>query len=158
MTKLLIVFFAAISGIMAGLALSKRIALRERFFDELVRVIDRLISDIKFSQAKIEVIIGEYVSSSHNLSKNLAEYKQFLDGGELKLSRGVLTKREYRLVNEFFERLGALDLDTQIKELENRKAGFSEILEGAKTKNKKYGKALVKLGFLSGLLIGILLL
>jgi len=132
--------------------------LRERYFEELVRIIERLISDIKFSQLKIEGILSDYTSSSGQITKNLAEYREFLLGGELKLSRGMLTKREHRLVFEFFERLGALDLDTQINELENRKSAFVGILEGARDKNKRYGKAFVKLGFFSGLLVGVLLL
>jgi stage III sporulation protein AB len=156
MDKLFMVFFAAFAGLMCGLFLRKRVALREKYFEELVRIIERLISDISFSQARLETILSDYVSVSPEMSKNLEEYTAFLRGGELNLSKGILTKREHRLVKEFFERLGGSDLDTQVNELGNRKQVFLDTLTEAKRKNKSYGGAYVKLGFLGGLLIGIL--
>lgn len=157
-SKLLIIFLSILAGVMAGLFLSKRLILRERYFDELIRIIDRLISDIKFSQIKIENILDSYTTSSVLLQTNLSEYKTFLQGGQLNLSKGVLTKRELVLVREFFLRLGSLDLETQIKELENRKEVFNSFLLDTRARNKSFGKAFVKLGFLGGLLVGILLL
>jgi len=157
-TRLFIVFLCCVAGVMCGLALSNKTRHREKYFAQLLMFMDRLFSDIGFLQNTIEQIVIGFECKSTHLAKNLNEYAGFINGNELKLTQGVLTKRELELVKDFFIRLGTLDLSSQLDELSAKKAMFTQIFEAAKQRNKSYGKAYIKLGFLLGLGLGILFL
>lgn len=158
MTGLFLMFFATLAGVMGGVFFSNKTRAREIYFEEMLGLTERLISDISFLQCKVEKILESCQFKSLHLNKNIIEYLRFTAGGEFVFSAGVLSKREVALVKDFFDRLGILDLNTQINELEARREVFRGLHVSAAARNKNYGKAYIKLGFLAGLLIGILLL
>ena len=132
--KLTLLFMMTVTGTLIGVGLSKRLTGRRRYFEELISLINTLISDFKFIA---------YASG---------------DAKELRLPRQELTEREYNFVTELFSALGTYDLDTQVFVLDNYKLKAEEFYATAKEQECRYGRTYVKLGFLFGLAAGIILL
>jgi len=157
-TRLFMVFLACIGGLMVGLFLSNRTKNREKYFADLLNLTDRLISDISYLIDPAVKIILSFETKSVHFRKNLDEYLAFVDGEKFNFSNTVLNKREAGIIKDFFDRLGTLDYDTQINELQSKKMLFMQMYDGADKKNKSFGRAYIKLGFLGGLLLGIMIL
>jgi len=157
-TRLFMVFLSVIGGLMVGLFLSNKTKNREKYFSDLLNLTDRLISDISYLQDPSAKIISSFDTKSIHFKKNIYEYLEFTNGADFKFSNTVLTKREAEIVKDFFIRLGTLDYETQINELNSKRMLFNQMLEAAVKRNKSYGRAYIKLGVLGGLLIGIMLL
>ncbi|MCL2555796.1 MAG: stage III sporulation protein AB [Firmicutes bacterium] len=143
---------------MMGLFLSNKTKNREKYFADLLNLVDRLISDISYLQDPAIKIISSFETKSIHFKKNIDEYLEFTNGGKFNFSNTILNKREAGIINDFFNRLGTLDYETQINELNSKKMLFIQMYDGANKKNKNFGKAFIKLGFLGGLLVGIMIL
>jgi len=128
------------------------------YFKDLLDLTDRLISDIGFLQNPSDQIIKTFECKSVHLKKNIAEYLDFVDGKKLNLSLTVLSKRELAAIKDFFERLGTLDLDNQINELSAKRALFLQFYSVCQKRDSSFGKAYIKLGFLMGLAVGIMMI
>ena len=157
-TSLFMVFMACVAGVMGGLVLSNRTRNRERYFAELLNLMDRLISDISFLQQPVDQILKMFECKSVHLSKNISEYLDFTQGCDFSFSGTVLTKREAEIIKDFFDRLGTLDLNSQLNELSAKRSLFAQFHAAAEKRNNSFGKAYIKLGFLAGLAVGILLI
>jgi len=157
-TRLFMVFLSVIGGLMVGLFLSNKTKNREKYFCDLLNLTDRLISDISYLQDPSTKIICSFDTKSTHFQKNISEYLDFTNGKEFKFSSTVLTKRETEIIKDFFIRLGTLDYETQINELQSKKMLFMQMSDTATKRNKSYGRAYIKLGVLGGLLVGIMLL
>ncbi|MBR2970567.1 MAG: hypothetical protein IKC48_02080 [Clostridia bacterium] len=157
MNGVLIVALSALCGLMIGIALTKRQREREAYYREFSGLCAHIISNISYRADKIADVVSGIEWQSSALQKNVEEYKAYVSGGELSLSQGVLTKAELAAVKEFFVRLGRYDGETQLAELKQRQNELALCYKEIKDKNDKQGNMYVKLGFLAGLLLGILL-
>ena len=126
--KLFLLFSVTVLGTVSGLFFSKKLTRRRRYFEELILLINSLISDFRFKQSSVCDLLSSFT------------------GNEIKPT-----------VNEFSV-LGTYDLDTQVFVLDNYKLKAEEFYAAAKDKEERYGKTTVKLGFLLGLAVGIVLL
>lgn len=156
--KLTLMFMSAVVGTFIGLMLTKRLTRRRKYFEELILLVNTLIGDFRFKQNSVSSILKSF--SADAIKSTVAEFTAFADGAEreLKLSRQDLTKREYNVVYEIFSALGTYDLDTQVFMLDSYKTKLNEFYEAAKDTESRYGKVYVKLGFLFGLGLGLILL
>lgn len=158
-TKLLIIFLCITAATMVGFSLSKKCKQREKYFEEILLLINTLICDMKFRKDSLKILLSGFCAEKNNkLKVNILEYIDYIDSKkELNLSKGNLSVSEFENIKTFFTCLGTSDADTQIYELENYKQRFSDYYTLAKEKNTKYGGLYIKLGFLIGLAIGIIL-
>ena len=158
-TKLLMVALSMVAGTMGGLILSKRLSRRAEYFDALLNLNNLIISEVKFRKSTTKAILSEFVKTSNSpLNSTLNEYILCGDISKLTISKGVLTKAEAAEIKKFLLSLGTADSVTQIFELENYKVKFIQMKEAAFEKRKKYGGMYVKLGFLLGIAIGIIII
>ena len=158
-TKLLLVCVASAAGAMTGLFFSKRLKARANYYKALVAFLNHIIAEVKFRRNPIKTVIREFMAFGETpLSKNLSEYLAEADPKNLKLSRGSLKQAELAEVKKLLSGLGASDADTQNFELEAEKAKFTPISETAAQHSAKYAASYVKVGFLLGLALGILIL
>ncbi|MDR0426897.1 MAG: stage III sporulation protein AB [Clostridiales bacterium] len=159
-TKLLIAFLSCVAGTLFGLALSKRLTRRRRYFEELISLINLLESDLRFKQENISILLD--ASTAHSVSKVRTNALEFIayagGGGALSVTKHDLTRREFAVVAEFFQSLGTLDLSTQLFVFDNYRTKLKEFYEAADRAERAMGKSYVKLGFLMGLAAGIMLL
>lgn len=158
MSSVLIVALSALCGLMLGLSLTKRQREREAYYRDFSGLCAHIISNISYRADKITDVVGAIDTQSSALQKNVDEFKAYVRGGELSLSQGVLTKAELAAVKEFFVRLGRYDGETQLADLRQRQNELMLRYKEIKEKNDKQGNMYVKLGFLAGLLLGILLI
>jgi len=146
-------------GAVVGLYFSKRLQRRAAYFDALMDLINLFLSEMKFKKTTTKQVLTEFRDRAKTpLNTNLTEYIDCTDFSNLKLSKGGLTISERAEVNKFLLSLGTSDSHTQIFELENFKEKFSQMQNIAQEKRKKYAPMCIKLGFLAGLAIGIIII
>lgn len=156
--KLTLLFMMTVTGTLIGVGLSKRLTGRRRYFEELISLINTLISDFKFKQCSVGILLSNFKAAA--VKPAVDEFIAYASGDvkELRLPRQELTEREYNFVTELFSALGTYDLDTQVFVLDNYKLKAEEFYATAKEQECRYGRTYVKLGFLFGLAAGIILL
>lgn len=156
--KLSLLFMLTVTGTLIGVGLSKRLTGRRRYFEELISLINALISDFKFKQSSVSMLLSSFKAVT--VKPVVDEFISYAAGDvkELRLPRQELTEREHNFVTEMFSALGTYDLDTQVFVLDNYKLKAEEFYAAAKEQERRYGKTYVKLGFLFGLAAGIVLL
>lgn len=147
--------------------MSKRYIERERFFLETLLLCDRLGAEIKFSHNTLENALrsasAEYKS---RLADTLQKYGGLLasysdtDSESLRnaIPQGYLKNAEYDLLLSFFGSLGRADAENELKLIEGFRSAFNGFYEEAATEKRRYGGLYTKLGFLTGVVISILII
>lgn len=154
----LLVVVAVCSGI--GWKISNRISSRRKYFEDLILLLNTLISDMRFSQTNLSRLLVCACPTKGKLKVSVDEFLLYVDGktNELTLSKLDLTDREYEFVKEMFSTLGRYDLDSQVYVLTEFKRKAEEFYSACKEEENKKGKASKKLGIMAGLAIGLILL
>lgn len=158
--KLLFVFACAAVGTFFGYTVLTSYRKNYLYLDGICGLIDELKRNLSYKKdAVIRVLVDMNVQSAQ-LMKNIDEYVRSIGNadGVYKLSRGFLPKATYDRVCELFSALGVSDESGQQSQLSAFSESFSALRSDADAKLKKQGGAAVKLGFLCGLGMGILLL
>lgn len=158
MGNILFSILFGVVGALIGMYFSNRLARRRCYFEGMIMLVNDFSSDIRFRQTNLSDILSSQSNSA--IKNNVSEFASFVDGKTEKLliTRGDLTRREYEAVKAFFSDLGTYDLSTQIIVLENHKQKFNEFYEAARKKEKEQAGMSVKLGFMLGLAIGIMVM
>lgn len=156
-TKLLLLILSACTGAIIGSMLSKRLSLRKKYFSELKRFIDYLISDIKYRRTDIISLVKAFNADESDLKRNLEEFTEILSGGG-SLTEGRLKKDEFKEVERILFGLGKVDLETQLFELSAASDSVQTMLTAASERYDRYGALYIKLGLLFGLGLGILMM
>ena len=158
-TKFLIVALCIVTGTMTGAVFSKKLGLRSEYFENLLNLINIIMSEVKFRKSSTKKILSEFCeTNSSSLTLHLEDYIKCDDFSKLKLSKSVLSKEETEEVKKLLLSLGTADSKTQIFELENDKLKFTDMFKTADEKKKRLGGLYIKLGFFAGLTLGIIIL
>ena len=158
-TRLLIAAASACSGALVGLFFLKRLKTRAQYFAAVNDFISHVSSEIKFRKNPLKQIVSDFLATNQTpFSKNLTEFNLANSPNELVLSKGVLKKTELEQVRLFLLSLGTLDSETQTLDLELQKEKFASIYEKKAKSKTQYSSMFVKLGFLAGLALGIIIL
>ena len=156
---ILVTFAFAVLGAVVGNQIHKKYKARRLYFQQLLSLINLLISDFSFRQSKLKSVIIDFEKTAGvEMKIHCNEFINSINGDKLSLSKLLLTSEEHLTVEKFFTALGTLDLDTQLGQLNAYKDKFNEYYQTSKAGEEKYGKPSVKLGFLLGLGCGILIL
>ncbi len=155
--KILLLILLTAAGGFGGVCVGKRSVRRRQYFEQIITLINSLISDFSFRQSNVCEILRSMELPA--LSVHIEEFCAYASGGnELKLSRLDLKDREYSSVYELFSALGTYDLTTQVYVLENYKTKMNEFYVECREKEKKSASTCVKLGALLGLACGVMIL
>jgi len=159
-TRLLISAASSVAGSFVGLFFSKRVKKKAAYYDALLDFIAHITSEVKFRKNSVRQICNNFLATSSDtpFNKNLLEFSEASNPFEIVLSRGVLKKSELVEVRQFLASIGTLDSETQIMELELAKEKFSTLSKKNNETKHKFSSMYVKLGFLAGLALGIILL
>lgn len=144
-----------------GYLLSKKYRKRKRFFHELHAFNEQFLSEIAYSRRPIKefvagrIFYGEIndVLSDFFLSADEGVPFSFANDGEF----AFLKEDEKRRVEEYFRMLGRGDSASQKQYFSSVKASLEKSRNDTESESKKYGDLYIKLGFLCGLLILILI-
>ena len=122
------------------------------YFNGLVNFCDKVLSDLSFKKSKLEYLLTlEFNSKDLNLT--LSTFKN-----EKIIFPAYLNKDEEFLIIDFLTSLGKSDVESQIKNVIAFKKEFIKISNEKYERYTKTNKLFVKLGFVSGLLIFILVI
>ena len=156
--KLLILFISGFAGAMIGSYFYKRARCKVMFFSEAQDFCNFLINDIGFRQQPIKLLTKEFLSKSKSeFSKTLEAYLKFLEGEEFVLN-GKKNSEENEVIKNFFMSIGKTDAETQVNEIKYYKDKFTVFYGNAEKTLNGLGRNYIKLGFLCGLVMGLLLI
>ncbi len=158
MNSLLIIALSSLSGLIVGVFITRTAKEREEYYDGIKKLCSFLISNISFKADKITKILGNAHIVSWGLKKNVEEFFEYVNGGELRIINHGLKKEEHAEIKEFFSQLGRYDGETQVTELKKFESLFAQKYNEIKSVNEKQSNMYIKLGLLTGLLVGILLI
>lgn len=158
--KILLLFVCAAIGTLCGYLIMKKYKRRAEYLDGLCGLIDALSRNVSYRRDSAVKAISAIETGSTLLKKHIAEYGDYAVGkvAAPDISKGFLDDGTYDKVREFFGSIGSFDGATQINELKMYTELFGGLRAEADEKYGKYGAFSVKIGFLIGLLIGVLVL
>ena len=163
--KYVFIIIAIIVCSCIGWFLSQRYKKRKEFFNSLIMFSNKLSVDINFSRAKLSEVVNSFDKVySKNLCGIKENYLNYLSSKNELVKEKLFDKNvpatgeEKDLIFLFFKCLGRLDASGQTKEIENFKTRFIEMKDKADLEYKKYGSMYLKLGFIAGLFLAVLLM
>ncbi|MDE6201060.1 MAG: hypothetical protein K2M47_04200 [Clostridiales bacterium] len=159
-TKLFLLFLCAAVGTFCGYMILLSYKKNYSYLDGVCGMINALKQNLSYKKDSVPVVLGGLKVESSQLQKNIREYIGFTDGqsdGRV-ISRGFLPQSTYDGVNDLFEAIGGSDESSQNARLDALSLRFEKLRAEAERKYKSMGAVAVKLGFLIGLGIGILVL
>lgn len=148
-----------------GYLFSMKYKKRVQFYTALIMFAQKLDVEINFSRERLKKLIeGMDEKTKRNLFGLDKNFLNYLSGSEeltqeaLFKNCPVLKPEEKEMVFLFFKSLGRSDVLGQSKEIQNFVKRFDENLTKCANENKKYGSLSLKLGFIAGLFIVVILL
>ena len=137
-----------------GYFLSQKYVKRKEFYQDFISFNNKMKNEVSFFQNTIDNIIKKsendgdfykYLLNKKNI--NVCDYKC-----------EYLTTEENKYVKNYVKELGTTDKDSQLKYFDIVDDDISKIYEKVESDEKKYKVLFLKLGFLFGLIILIVLL
>ena len=158
--KLIVVVLCAAIGTATGYMIMRSYRRNFEYLDGLCEVVNELKRNIAYRRDGTCGVLRGMTFKCSLLGKNVGEYVEFATGKQEKpnISRGFLPADIHASACEFFAGLGGGDGGSQLDVLNMYADKFGAMRSAAETKSTKYGGVAVKLGFLVGLGIGILVL
>ena len=157
---LIIVLIACCTYI--GIGVSKYYSKRRYFFSDLVLFMDKLRLDISFSKEKIGVIIKNFQEGSRVFEKLKVNFLNILENNhfdEKKLFEGIniLKENEKTTLTIFFKSLGRFDSINQTNQIKVFKEEIKKLESNCINQYQKFGSLSIKLGFIVGVLLALIL-
>ena len=147
-----------------GYFLAKKYRQRKLFFKQLSEFNERFLSEIAYYRRPIKDFTEKYTYKGefdellqdffNALQSNESLQVNILDSTEY----AFLTAEEKRVVEDYFLMLGKGDSQSQKGYFSSVKTSLSKLQSESEIQCKRYGDLYIKLGFLCGLLILILML
>lgn len=148
---------------LCGHLLAKKYRLRKDFFKQFKEFNERFLNEISYYRRPIQEFIGAY-SYRGAFQDLLNHYCVSLRGSDYSAeiasqlaAYDFLTEEEKRTVEDYFLMLGKGDSASQKTYFSSVKEGISTLYAEAESAAKRYGDLYIKIGFLCGLLILILI-
>ena len=143
-----------------GCKISNKFSARRKYFEDLLFLLNTLVSEMKFSQTNLAQVLEKNCPIKSKLRLNVDEFLDYVNGKTptLTLSKHYLTEREYEFIKEMFSMLGRYDLDSQIYIIEGFKERVNDFYAVNKEEESKKSNASKKLGIMAGLAVGLLIL
>jgi hypothetical protein len=150
------VLLCGVLGVCIGLYFKRKVDRKKLYFEDLLSFCDYFRNDLTYKQNKLKKIILDFTYKSEDLKTDLSNFCEEFSTN-INLSN-FLSLKEKEEIKSLLSSLGKVDIQTQLTLLEERKNQLGAIFERYKEKSNKDGKLFVKLGLLSGICVGVLLL
>ena len=147
-----------------GYYLAQKFRKRYAFFTQLQEFNERFLSEIAYYKRPLQVFLsnyhykGEFQMLLEDFFQEIANWG--IEGKVILKSENYrfLKQEEAKLVEDYFLMLGKGDSNSQKGYFSSVKDSIAKLQLQAQTDNKRYGDLYIKIGFLCGLLILILLI
>lgn len=146
-----------------GRLLSKKYRQRKLFFHELKEFNERFLSEISYYRRPIQEFVasysyqGDFGQLIHDSFSAIEEGTQKENVLKALHKYDFLTEEEKQELQEYFLMLGRGDSSSQKAYFSSRKERLTAWTQGADTAAKQYGDLYIKLGFLCGLFVLLLI-
>ena len=136
--------------------LSEKYSIRKKFYSSFLLFCKKLKNEVTFSKETIVSILKKDLQSNDLFYKALR--KRFLGEDDIKLNFNYLLEDEIDYLKVFFDNIGTTNSGLQYEFLSETEKIVSEKYITVKEEEKKYRSLYLKLGFLLGLLIFVLII
>ena len=152
------IFLATIPIVTAlmGYLFSARFAAEKKFWESFVFTHKRIKNEVSFLQKSLPEILNFNDNDEKDLF--LITIKNYIENGKLPPQIKFLNKEQTDFLTEYIKNLGTTDKKSQLDFLGSMEEKLYSFEKDSDEKYKKYRPLFVKLGFLSGLIIFILLI
>ncbi len=147
-----------------GYLLTKKYRKRKLFFSQLFEFNERFLAEITYYRRPLHAFVSAYTYRDEFQVLLLDYFGEMKNQGYSFMEKvnkpeyDFLKKEEKRTVYDYFSMIGKGDSNSQKNYFTSVKETLSKLKKEAEENNKKYGDLYVKLGFLCGLLILILVI
>lgn len=155
-----VIFFATCCGYF----FSKKYRKRKDFFNRLFAFNDEFLNEISYHKRPLNEFLKCYRQKSDFAVfltlylRSLGDENLYNDSHTALTEMGCFSNEEIQFILEYFSMLGKGDSQSQKQYYSGIKNRLNEYMDRAKADCEKYGKLYVKLGFLCGLTILILII
>ena len=151
--KLIIIVLLGILGALIGSILGKKLKEKTLYYCDLVDFCEKVIADVRLDRYGIDKVIEGFSSKSEPLKKDINGYK-----AKKVFEPSAIAGKNRELLVSFFESISSFDEYRQIEVLKSKKEEIKKIADSLVTRLKKEYSAYVKLGFLFGISVGVLMI
>ncbi len=144
-------------SIYSGYKLSSKFKIRYDFFSDYYNFNQKMIEEVNFRKNSIINVIEKFSCKEH-FKNLLLNYKQYLSTNHFEPPLYFLSENEKEDVVLYFTNLGKNDTKNELNSLKSYENKLKEIKNCTEIENKKYKTLYLKLSFLFGLLIFILII
>ena len=162
--KFLLGVFIVAFGSACGYFFAKKYRQRKAFFQQLKEFNERYLSEISYYRRPIKAFASSYAYKGE-FARLLYMFFTYLEAGQargfevdFKTEFPFLRQDERQVVADYFFMLGRGDSTSQKGYFSGVKEGLTKLYNVAVEDCKKYGDLYIKLGFLCGLFILILMI
>lgn len=159
-TKLLLLFLFMGMGTFCGYSVMLSLRRRYLYLSGVCKVIGDIKRNVAYRKDSLSGMLAGFDCESAQLKKNVEEFIRYADGksDSPQFSRGFLPKDIFDRAVELFTSIGKSDGPTQIEQLSVFEKDFTKLCAESEKKYTDVGGIAVKLGFLLGLGVGILVM
>lgn len=154
--KVFLLAFIPFLTALIGYFMSIKYATTRDFWDDFSFWHKKIKSEIAFSQRSLVEIFNNDKTADNGLFLTVA--KDYVQKNKTDEKLNFLCKEEREFLDKYFVNLGTLDIDSQLKYLDSLETELNKFVLDAESKNKRYRPLFVKMGFLIGLVIFILVI
>lgn len=147
-----VIMLIACTGV--GYILSLKFISRRKFYSEFLNFNKKIKNEVQFSSSTIKKIINE----SNDITDFNIAIKDGLTCKTNKINYNYLTKEEKEYFNRYVNEVGKSDKISQLEFLTSASKYIEEKVNLTNTEEVKYKKLYIKLGFLFGLIIFIIII
>lgn len=145
-----------------GYGFSKYYTLRNVFFADMTLLMDKLKLDIKFSKEKVGDIVKNFNPFSKHFKLLCDNFVGILEVGkfdEQQLFDGInfLKLEEKNTLQAFFKSLGRFDIENQTNQINSFLEEVKKYQISASADKDKYSSLFIKIGFIIGVLIALII-
>ena len=139
-----------------GWLISNKFAESQTFWGKFAYKHEKIKAEISFSQNPLSEILYDKKENIEKQDGFSVMLHDCFKNGKITHKLKFLSEEEIRFIEKYFQSLGTTDKDSQINILKSMETEIKKYSEIADEKCKKYRPLYIKLGFLSGLVIFIL--
>ncbi len=149
---LFVLFFCT----MMGLVFSKRFSIRRKFFSDFLQFNIEVKTEISFRENTLINLIDKYKNIESEFHIQIRNF--FLKKENVCLNKKIFKDTDETLLLNYLSNLGTTEKASQLKFIESIEDKIKTNAESSKLDEEKYKKLYIKLGFLSGLILFIIML
>lgn len=137
-----------------GYTFSQKYKKRQDFFNDFEKFNKNLLNEVGFRQKPLRLVL----SSVKNENDFYILTEKYLSNEKSNFNLNYLKKEEIDLYNNFLLEIGVGDVETQTKILKSYESKLFDIAKSTAEEYKKYHTLYIKIGFLIGLILFIMLI